>query len=347
MLNIRSADADMKRLRSTYTSAVRDRNSTGVQLIDRNDEICILYEKKNILESILKKGEEQLGTHEERIKALELEVKELCRKLEVGRLQTPSMEEQKATARTYSELQRGLQDEKALVKKLSEQLEVPNPELNKNRYRKIPGIDPDQEQLNSQIAVLSSRLNGQKEQILEKELVLEEVTALSNKLRMQAAEGHQVTLELAKKMNEYQTRIKKLTRKMMAVVSELSMFQATAIKLEQEKKMKEQTYLTGEANMQQGLPPSEDAEHEWYRMEHLRLIKENALHKIHPSMEQEDDPSLLPGQVRSQCSPRPNAYIADELGIPKPYGAHAPFKPSKLGSNMRHIRPPEEVPIVI
>jgi len=326
---------------------VRDRNSTGVQLIDRNDEICILYEKKNILESILKKGEEQLGTHEERIKALELEVKELCRKLEVGRLQTPSMEEQKATARTYSELQRGLQDEKALVKKLSEQLEVPNPELNKNRYRKIPGIDPDQEQLNSQIAVLSSRLNGQKEQILEKELVLEEVTALSNKLRMQAAEGHQVTLELAKKMNEYQTRIKKLTRKMMAVVSELSMFQATAIKLEQEKKMKEQTYLTGEANMQQGLPPSEDAEHEWYRMEHLRLIKENALHKIHPSMEQEDDPSLLPGQVRSQCSPRPNAYIADELGIPKPYGAHAPFKPSKQGSNMRHIRPPEEVPIVI
>ena len=35
------------------------------------------------------------------------------------------------------EVQRGLQDERKLVTRLSAQLEVPNPELNPKRYRKI------------------------------------------------------------------------------------------------------------------------------------------------------------------------------------------------------------------
>jgi hypothetical protein len=45
--------------------------------------------------------------------------------------------------------------------------------------------------------------------------------------------------------------------------------------------------------------------------------------------------------------PRPSAYIPDELGIPKPYGNLAPFKPTELGSTMRHIRPPVIKPIEI
>ena len=41
------------------------------------------------------------------------------------------------------------------------------------------------------------------------------------------------------------------------------------------------------------------------------------------------------------AEPRPNAYIPDDLGIPKPYGALAPFKPTELGATMRHIRRPQ------
>ena len=40
-------------------------------------------------------------------------------------------------------------------------------------------------------------------------------------------------------MNEYQSRIKSVTRKLMACVSELSMYQATGMKLEQERVAKE------------------------------------------------------------------------------------------------------------
>ena len=43
--------------------------------------------------------------------------------------------------------------------------------------------------------------------------------------------------------------------------------------------------------------------------------------------------------TKCQC---PGAqYIPDDIGIPKPYGALQPFKPSELGTTMRHTRKPQ------
>lgn len=47
------------------------------------------------------------------------------------------------------------------------------------------------------------------------------------------------------------------------------------------------------------------------------------------------------------AEPRPNAYIPEDLGIPKPYGAFSPFKPSQQGTTMRHVRKPNPKEIVI
>ena len=51
--------------------------------------------------------------------------------------------------------------------------------------------------------------------------------------------------------------------------------------------------------------------------------------------------------AHSTAEPRPHAYIPEKLGIPKPYGVFAPFKPVEPGSTMRHIRKPEIPEIVI
>jgi hypothetical protein len=41
-------------------------------------------------------------------------------------------------------------------------------------------------------------------------------------------------------------------------------------------------------------------------------------------------------------------YIPDDnLGIPKPYGAFPPMKPTEVGSNIRHIRNPKQREIVV
>jgi hypothetical protein len=63
---------------------------------------------------------------------------------------------------------------------------------------------------------LEERLNNKKESLLEKELVFEEVSNL--------ADGRKSTLEIAEKINEYKARTTDLSRKMLATVSELSMF---------------------------------------------------------------------------------------------------------------------------
>jgi len=59
-LIISSLETDMLRLKKRYESAIETRNQTGIQLIDRNDELCILYERSNIQEDTLKSGEIKL-----------------------------------------------------------------------------------------------------------------------------------------------------------------------------------------------------------------------------------------------------------------------------------------------
>merc|ERR1719238_1251379 len=130
-----------------------------------------------------------------------------------------------------------LRETVAEVRKRADELsvELENPSSSLRRWRQLGGEDPDAETLHAKIQFLEERLNEKKEALLEKELILEEVTALSDKLRKQAIDGRQGTLELSQKVNLFQARIKDMTRKMMATVSELSMYQATAMKLTAER----------------------------------------------------------------------------------------------------------------
>ena len=122
-------------------------------------------------------------------------------------------------------LQKELLEARRESEKLSLQLEDPE---NKGRWRRLDGKIPTSEELQAKMNQLDERLNDKKEQLLEKELILEEITSLSDRLRQQAGEGRADTLELAKKVNDYQNRIRAVTRKLMATISELSMYQVRA-----------------------------------------------------------------------------------------------------------------------
>ena len=43
---------------------------------------------------------------------------------------------------------------------------------------------------------------------------------------------------------------------------------------------------------------------------------------------------------KSIAGDRVNPYIPDEIGIPKPYGNHAPFVPFLPGTNIRRFKIP-------
>lgn len=117
--------------------------------------------------------------------------------------------------------------------------------------------------------------------------------------------------------------------------------QATALRLQQEKARRDRIFEEASYNFEHGEPPSEEALKEWSRFE--RKLQQTA------SGVREEEMLLMNPEtmVKTTAEPRPTAYIPEEMAIPQPYGAHAPFKPTELGATMRHIRMPNPKKIEI
>jgi len=338
---ITSIEKEMVELRLKYEQAVETRNFTGTQLIDRNDELCILWEKANIQEKLLKKGEDAMQRKEEEIRCLKIDLAEVHRQLKVVRGKIPEV-------KPLADDVVNLREEVSNVRKHSEDLsrELENPKSSLRKWRQLGGEDLDQETLRVKIQDLQERLNDKKEALLEKELILEEVTALSEKLRKQALDGRQGTMDLSQKVNMFQSKIKDVTRKMMATVSELSMHQATAHKLQKERDEACERAILARDNLQNGEAPSPEADTEFQKMlqvEHQREVDRQA------SVQRKQEEEVMNSNfTRTTAEPRVNAYIPDdEHGLPKAYGVNAPFKPTAQGSSMRFIRKPNPKPIEI
>ena len=190
---------------------------------------------------------------------------------------------------------------------------------------------------------MEERLNNKKEALLEKELVYEEVSNLAEKLRTQALDGRNTTLQINEKINEYRARTNDLARKLYAAVSEVSMLQSKALKLQQEKEEKQQILDNAIENLEKNLPPTDDTEILWDRMQRnsIRRQQEAEERQQRKLLEQQ----LPPNSVKSSALPRPNSYMPPDIQIPKPYGVFAPFKPSEPGAQMRHIVKPKPMEI--
>lgn len=216
---INNLEKDMLHLKVKYEKAVEDRNVTGVQLIDRNDELCILYERSNQQQDALHKGETESIKKEEELRLVRLQAEELKRRYLAAMRRLPEIEQTRARTKVLEEQ---LEKENKLTLELSDKLENPG---NAERWRPLDGADLDLEQLVAKIKVLEDRLDQKREALLEKELILEEVTSLTDKLRTQAVSKRDAAKVLADQLNELHGRIREVTKKMLASVSELSMYQ--------------------------------------------------------------------------------------------------------------------------
>lgn len=218
---------------------------------------------------------------------------------------------------------------------------------------------------------------------MEKDLVLDEVTALTERLQQQTDESKDETYHSTKEINELTKKIKNLTRKTMAKVSELAMHQAAAMSLYREKVEKvrfsslinviKECLLEESVNrLQTGDIPLEQIEGDFIKAERLREQKRARRDAMQQLKEKEqsgrfvelyffliifsntfsDDEFYIHGQIKTTAEPRPNAYIPHtngfgQLPIPKPYGEHAPFKPQEPGVQLRHYKKPVIKPIEI
>jgi hypothetical protein len=274
-------------------------------------------------------------------------------------------------AENILDLQKQLVQARQVTERLCQDLETPS---SSDRWIELGGEDPDIEKLKLRIVQLEARVNGAREELLEKDLILEEITSLAERLQAAASAATDTVaaasagasllrspeapgLTLAKSANELQGKIKDTNRKLMAVVSELSMYQATAIKLADETAAAQDALTKAEAALSRGLPPTVAAEQRWQFTERARSLTSSGVGtKLYVARRLwclrnlsflnlfffffRRDTAVVEGP-KSSADTRPNAYIPEGIGLPKPYGEFPPFKPAEPGAIMRFFRNPE------
>lgn len=85
-----------------FVKVIRERDNLGKQLLRRNDERALLYEKIRIQQSILSKGDFHYNQRMEDIRLLKLEIKRLRRKKSILDKTVPNTEELRYTLKTDS-----------------------------------------------------------------------------------------------------------------------------------------------------------------------------------------------------------------------------------------------------
>ncbi|KAM8979241.1 coiled-coil domain-containing protein 146 isoform 3-T3 [Sarcophilus harrisii] len=339
---VTSIEEEMVQLRKKYEKAVQSRNESGVILIEREEEVCIFYEKINIQDMMKRNGDIELHILEEKLRFLKLKIAERQRKIYVYRKMLP--------------LKRTLDMEIAVLQIQFSQctdrinlLEKKFVDPTGDRARLLNGKDLTPKEMLSKIDKLEFHLAEKEEKLLEKEFLFEQVARLTDRLRTRTETCKQDTLLLAKKMNEYQKKIKDCTHKMMALVAELSMQQALSLELQKEMRDKQEFLTSCIERIEQGLPLSKEIEEDW-----LKVLRDEDMHHLavaeRAMLQLEEKHNLMASGVYTTAIQRPNAYIPDAeatLPLPRPYGRAPPFKPTEPGSSMRHIKKPTIKPIEI
>ncbi|KAF6019521.1 ccdc147 [Bugula neritina] len=195
-----------------------ERDILGTQLVRRNDELALLYEKIKIQQSTLNKGEIQYNQRLEDIRVLKLEIKKLRREKGILQKSVANVEDLR---REVYHIQRELLRERTRCKALEEELENP---MNIHRWRKLEGSDPSTYEMIQKIQALQKRLIAKTEEVVEKELLIQEKEKLYVELKHILA--RQPGPEVAEQLSIYQSTLKDKTKQLKSMASELNMYES-------------------------------------------------------------------------------------------------------------------------
>uniref|UniRef100_A0A8I3WC00 Coiled-coil domain containing 146 n=1 Tax=Callithrix jacchus TaxID=9483 RepID=A0A8I3WC00_CALJA len=260
-------EEEMVQLRKRYEKAVQHRNESGIQLIEREEEVCIFYEKINIQEKMKLNGEIEIHVLEEKIQFLKLKIAEKQRQICVTQKLLPA---KRSLDADLAVLQIQFSQCTDRIRDLEKEFVKPD---GKSRARFLLGKDLTEKEMIKKLDELELQLAKKEEKLLEKDFIYEQVSRLTDRLSRRTQACKQDTLLLAKKMNGYQKRIKNATEKMMALVAELSMKQALIVELQKEVREKEDFIFTCNSRIEKGLALSKEIEKEW-----LKALRDEDMH---------------------------------------------------------------------
>uniref|UniRef100_A0A673XAD5 Cilia and flagella associated protein 58 n=1 Tax=Salmo trutta TaxID=8032 RepID=A0A673XAD5_SALTR len=217
---ISDADAERLRQKKELDQVISERDILGTQLVRRNDELALLYEKIKIQQSMLNKGEIQYNQRVEDIRLLKMEIKKLRREKGILAKTVANVEDLR---REVYHMQRELLKERTRCRALEEELENP---MNVHRWRRLePSFcETYTYELIQKIHSLQRRLITKSEEVVEKELLLQEKEKLYVELKHILS--RQPGPEAAEQLQIYQQTLRQKTKQLKALSSELNMYES-------------------------------------------------------------------------------------------------------------------------
>ncbi|XP_013165502.1 PREDICTED: cilia- and flagella-associated protein 58-like isoform X1 [Papilio xuthus] len=212
---IQESDVARAKLMKDLDGMMNERDVVGAQLVRRNDEISLLYEKIRILEVTLHRGERQYEQRVEDIRLLRLEIMRLRKE---KNLLSKGIENMTDLRLEVFNLERELGRSRLRVRALEEALETP---LNVHRWRKLQGTDPDSVTLTHKLRLTQKKVLAQSEQLVLKDRELKETRNLYGAVKDMLA--LQPSPEIQQTLNRTQRALAQRTTKMKCLIAELAM----------------------------------------------------------------------------------------------------------------------------
>lgn len=309
-----------------YTVQADDCFNIQRMLIDKQDELCLIYEQFNRHEEVMKRGEIALREREEEHKLLSLQLRDFLRQIDVMQRKIPQL---KAYEDEIAELDLQLDKERSECDEITSKLEVPDL---KERKRAYCGKDFTMKELEDKVSLYEQRINSKEQQVWEKQILLREIEDKIAELIATERPDSEKAAKICERSGNIRASAMTIRRKKLAALAESAIYQAQTAELEDEKQaLREELEKAGERT-QRGEAFDEYAE---------KVIKlyqrDSAAAKLAQTRgvngwdSDDEDEMRKPGRQHFDAYP-----TAD--GLSRPYGAFPVFQPGGPSGQLRHYR---------
>ncbi|GAB5578766.1 cilia- and flagella-associated protein 58 isoform X3 [Prionailurus iriomotensis] len=218
---IAEADGERLRQKKELDQVISERDILGSQLVRRNDELALLYEKIKIQQSVLNKGESQYNQKVEDMRILKLEIKKLRREKGILARSVANVDELRAGV--FSHAKRILEGEDAMP---SPGGGTGEPHERAQMEEASDASDPSTYELIQKIHTLQKRLISKTEEVVEKELLLQGLEKEKLYVELKHILARQPGPEAAEQLQIYRHTLREKTKQLKVLSSELNMYES-------------------------------------------------------------------------------------------------------------------------
>jgi hypothetical protein len=212
-ITMQEAEQERQAQQKELEGVVGERDILGAQLIRRNEELALLYEKIKIQQSTLAKGEAQYNTRCAEVNKLRAQIHKAKAEVATARNQVTNVEGLK---REIHHLGKTLLREEA--KKTALEMECENP-MNVHRWRELEGSDPATYEMIQKVKQLQKLLINKTEEVVDKDAMIQEKEKLY--VQLKSIISRQPGPEVAEQLSWYSQNLKEKTAHMKQMAVEL------------------------------------------------------------------------------------------------------------------------------